>query len=193
MHWQKGNREVRKMNLDPIIAANNFEEAVFANFRTFQIAIPCCTAFERRRIFSSSILVPKRTYSTIGWLLFDRAIVALLTHISIQAIASPDLPFKPILHLGSGVPVDFEARSETQLPSEVSSRARLSCQMERSPAPVCTIFRHLRPRFVRVYPFRGMDEIVKTNQNMLAEEDLFLNQNFSQLQHSAFYREQFCL
>ena len=176
-----------------MICRTNFDEIAIASFSVFQVAIPSGKKHENQKFFSSEIPVPYRIYSPFGWMIFEKEIIAIIDHIQIQAIGSNKLPFKPILHFGCAVPVSFEARSERQLPDSVKSEAKFSCQFEYGQDPFCTVFRLIRPRFVRVYPFKGVSEIISTVGTMLADEQSFLNQNSKYLQNNDFYREQFSL
>lgn len=178
---------------ESIIAENCFDEVAIADFQHFQIAIPARKFYEKRRIFSHPLLIPKRVYSDLGWMLANDTIISLVTHIKIQTLVAPNIPLQPIYHLGANVPVSFESRSGEPLARIIKSQAAFSCYVNQSPAPFCSVFRQARPRFVNVYPFNGIDSTAGLVKQMLTDEKLFLRKHLNQLKFSPFYQKQFNL
>lgn len=176
-----------------ILIKNKFDEILFANVGTLQIAIPTLRKLDEQPIFSVKVAIPHRIYDSEGWLLQHGQIVAPLKNLRVEQVNNPTLPFPAIKRIGPAIPLHFEVNTMEPLPVEVAYLAAFSCQFQEDLRPYLTIFRHMSPQFCRVYPFTGVDELPSSAADIREQEKRFVKQNREQLQKVPFYRERFHL
>lgn len=102
---------------------------------------------------------------------------------------------KPIKRLAPGVPIAFEASSHHPLPLNILASASFSYQFEGEASSYASVFRKLRPRFVRIYPIQRFHKktILDKVKQFLVEETKFVTDNREQLKLNPFYHEKFHL
>lgn len=170
-----------------------FNEVVIADLGSFQIAVLTTTQLVQRPIFSARVPVPERTYQTQGWLIHNQHMIAHLDGLQIGPIFSDDGPFNPLRRLAPAVPLSFEVHSSHALPSQVTQQAAFACQIQTADFPYHTIFRHISPHFVRIYPFGQRTNLLKIVKQLLADEADFVSQNREQLKQVPFFQTRFGL
>ncbi|MBE7384742.1 MAG: hypothetical protein F6J95_025425 [Leptolyngbya sp. SIO1E4] len=170
-----------------------FNEIAIADLNRFQIAILTTTKAIKRHVLSAHIAIPKRLYQTQGWLIYNHKIIAHFDEFKVGSRSSRDSLFKPIRRLAPAIPISFEVRSSQTLPTRVLSQAALVCELPETDFPHHTVFRHILPRFVRIYPFEANSSVLEKVEQMLVAEDLFISQNYQQLKRVLFYQTSFGL
>jgi hypothetical protein len=170
-----------------------FNEIAIADFGTFQIAVLTYTQLVERRILSSSISVPERTYQTQGWVIYNQQLIAHLDNLKIESIFLKDTPFKPLRRLAPAVPLSFEIQGSHPLPSLITKQATFACELPETDFPYHTIFHNISPHFVRVYPFGARTNLMKQVREMLQDEIDFVAQNREQLKQVPFFQTRFDL
>ncbi len=165
-----------------------FDEVVIADFGPFQIAVLTNKELVKRRIFSSSMPVPKRTYQTQGWVIYNQQLIAHLTDLTIKPIFSEDSTFKPVYRIAPAVPLSFEIQGSQPLPSQITKQATFACELPEADFPYHTIFRNVSPHFVRIYCFGTRTYLLKQVREMLQDEMNFVAQNREQLKQVPFFQ-----
>ncbi|MEM1253880.1 MAG: hypothetical protein AAGI69_15730 [Cyanobacteria bacterium P01_H01_bin.21] len=182
------------VNLNSLESSKSlFNEVAIANFGPFQIAVLTATNVVERPIFSAHIPVPERTYQPQGWLIHNQQIVAHLDSLKINPIFSPDGPFRQLCRLAPAVPVSFEVNSSQILPAQVAKQATFVCEFPGAYFPCQTIFHHISPHFVRIYPFKQQTDLLRNTKQLLKDEVAFIMQNREQLKKLTFFQKRFRL
>ncbi|NET37063.1 MAG: hypothetical protein F6K19_34400 [Cyanothece sp. SIO1E1] len=176
-------------------AKANWVEVAAADLGDFQIVVPTANKVVSHPLASTHISIPKREYSREGWVIYHNQIISTLFALDVGEIVVEGCPFKPIKRLGPAVPIAFETRSRTPLPSQVIGTANFSCQVKNETLPYCSVFRQMLPRFVRLYPNQQLqrEQILSKVEQMLTEESQFVAKYREQLKQVPFYREKFNL
>ena len=172
-----------------------FDEVAIADFGPFQIAVLTNTTLVNKPIFSAQVTVPQRQYQSQGWLIYDGRVMTALEGLTLGSVFSEDSPFKPIQRMAPALPVSFEVQSSQPLPTQVSTQASFTCELQDTDFPFHNIFRQICPRFVRVYPF-GKTTALSTTlsaqvKQLLADEALFIKNNYARLKQIPFYKTHF--
>ncbi|MEM9567937.1 MAG: hypothetical protein AAF974_06475 [Cyanobacteria bacterium P01_E01_bin.34] len=170
-----------------------FSQVVVANLKYCQIAIPTTTQLVAKRIFSTPVDIPERIYAAEGWMIVDGQTAATIQSLQISPLGGDNSPFSVHPHLGPAVPITFEAVRLKALPASISSEATFVCKLPDEIRPFYSMFRQVKPRFVRVYPFGSARSLTDIVQSFLIEEKDFVLQNSSQLRNVPFYRDEFRL
>ncbi|MEM9266294.1 MAG: hypothetical protein AAGA46_12285 [Cyanobacteria bacterium P01_F01_bin.13] len=170
-----------------------FNEVVIADFGAIQIAVLTIAQPVKRRIFSTHVSVPERTYQTQGWLIYNQQIIAHLEDLKIGSIFPDDEPFSPLYRLSPAVPLSFQVYSSHTLPLQVTKQATFACELQGADFPYHTIFRNIAPHFVRIYPFGERTNLLKNVKQLLQDEADFINQNRDRLKQVAFFQKRFRL
>ena len=179
------------VNLDSSEPTSLFDEVAIANFGPFQIAVLTATKIVERPIFSAHVPVPERTYQSQGWLIYNQQIVAHLDSLKINPIFSPDGPFRTLCRLAPAIPVSFEVNSSQLLPAQIVKQATFVFEFPSAYFPYNTIFHHISPQFVRIYPFRQHTDLLRNTQQLLKDEFAFITQNREQLKKVSFFQKRF--
>lgn len=174
-----------------------FDEVAIADFGPFQIAVLTHTTLVNRRLFSAQMPVSQRHYQSQGWLIYDGQVIAALECLTLGSIFSEASPFTPIQRMAPALPISFEVQSSQPLPTQVSRQATFTCELQGTDFPFHSIFRQICPRFVRVYPFGKtltLSAALSTQvKQLLAEESLFIANNYFRLRQVPFYQKHFGL
>lgn len=168
-----------------------FNEVVIADFGPFQVAIPSKTTLTNRQIFSAQMRVPQRQYQSQGWFIYNGQPIAALDDLVIGSASTEDSPFSPIQRIAPAIPVSFEVKSARPLPGKLYAQATLTCEIPDADFPFFSIFRQVRPRFVKVYPFRKIANLSTQVTQLLTDEARFVETNRHQLKQVPFYKAQF--
>lgn len=181
------------LNNNQLLYNQQFDRVAIADLTHFQIAIPTTTKLVKKRIFSNLVFVLERVYSSQGWLIYEQQLIAYIEGLAIGAIFSEQQLFKPIKRLAPTIPISFNTKATSPLPSQVSSQAAFSCQFTDEVYPMQAIFQNVVPRFVRIYSAKTNDSILDRVRQMLETEALFISQNYHQLKKVPFYQKTFGL
>ena len=168
-------------------------EIAIADLNHFQIAVPTVSKIVESPILSTWIPVPKRFYQAQGWFICKRQIMACFSGLTISKVFSKNSPFQPIQRLAASVPISFEVKSNQRLPAEVLSQATFVCQLPNTDFSHHVIFHRQTPRFVRIYPFVSGSSLLESVDQMLADKDSFISQNYTRLKQIPFYQDSFGL
>ncbi|MGD1953196.1 MAG: hypothetical protein ACFB14_26655 [Leptolyngbyaceae cyanobacterium] len=182
------------VNLNSLESSKSlFNEVAIANFGPFQIAVLTAAKVVERPLFSAHIPVPERIYQPQGWLIHNHHIVAHLDSLKINPIFSPDGPFRSLCRLAPAVPISFEVNSSQTLPAQVVEQATFVCEFPSAYFPYQTIFHHISPHFVRIYPFKQQTDLLRNTKQLLKDEIAFITQNREQLKKLTFFQKRFKL
>ena len=170
-------------------------EVVAADLGHFQIIVPTATKAVSPSGRSLPLAVPKREYDREGWIVYRNQVVSRLFELEIGEIVPEGCPFKPIKRLGPAVPIAFETHSRKPLPKPIADLATFSCQAPDTATPYCSVFRHLAPTFVRIYPIHNShrQSLLDKAKQLLIEKAQFVAKNRDHLKQVPFYRENFNL
>ena len=139
---ENGNSHLRVM----------FNEIVIASFGHFQIAIPSGKKIVSQKIFSSWIPLPQRVYDNKGVLVWNRRSFFSLSELKISNLFQKPSPFPELKRLAKGIPVSFEVRSQTPLPSDIKNYAILSCSFLEETTIYHSVFQNISPQRVKILP-----------------------------------------
>lgn len=165
-------------------------EVAIANFGTWQVAIPTDSNLVERQIFSAVVPVPERSYLSRGWATDREQMIANLEGLAIRPAVTTNSPANLPLRLGPGVPLDFELQSHQPLPTKIARTATMACSFG---GIHYAVFRGIRPRFVRIYPFAGQDSVADAVRQLLEAERAFIVEHGDRLKEIPFYCESFDL
>ncbi len=144
------------MRYDDVRSKQVFNEVAIAKFKGFQIAIPSRTQTVPRKIFSTWVPLPKRTYHTKGGIIWDRQLSFSLSKLRIQSFFAKSSVFPELKRLAVGVPISFEIQSTEPLPRGICKQAMLTCRMSREENIYYSIFRDVTPKFVKIFPCQSI-------------------------------------
>lgn len=168
-------------------------EIAIADLKHFQIVVPTTAKLINRAVLSAQIPVPERYYQKQGWLIYNQQLTAHLEALTIDSIFPKDSPFKPIHRLSSGVPISFQVRSSCPLTPQIAAQAAFTTQLPETDHPYYAVFRQVKPRFVKIYPFRATMRLLQDVEQTLVAESRFVSQNQEQLSQVSFYKNAFDL
>lgn len=179
----------------PDLFKTHFDEIAIADFGPFQLAVPTTTTSLESSPQSQRLVPPKRNYSGEGWVICRDRIVGTLSNLEIGEAPTASGIFQPIQRFSPAIPVAFEVHSRQPLPVAISQLAQFACPWQDAKSQYFTIFRHVSPRFTRVYAVLNWPYFPVINQvrRFLAEESQFIATNRKNLQQVPFYRERFGL
>ncbi|MEO0948958.1 MAG: hypothetical protein AAFY11_12605 [Cyanobacteria bacterium J06641_5] len=166
------------------------QEVAIASFGAWQIAIPTDRIVVEKQVFSATIPIPERSYLSQGWVIDRKQPIATLEGLAIRSAVAVDSPFRMPLRLGPGVPLDFELQSHQPLPAKIATAARFACNCA---GKYYAVFRSMRPRFVRIYPFASENSIADAVRQLLAAEQALIADRGNLLKQVPFYCESFNL
>lgn len=175
------------------LSSSEFNEVVLADFCSLQIAVLTRTTLVHQRIFSAYVPVPQRRYQSQGWLIFNGQITSTLENLVIEPIGAKDSPFDIVQRIGPAIPLSFEVKSALPLPALLSAQAAFAFELPNADFSFHSIFRQMRPRFVRIYPFREIATLSMQAKQLLSEEALFVTNHCHRLRQVPFYRDCFGL
>lgn len=170
-----------------------FDEVAIADLKHFQIAVLTTSKAFNRHILSACVPVARRFYQTQGWLIHNYRMTACLSGLVINTAFSENSSFKPIRRLAPSVPISFEVKSHQPLPEQILSQATFVCKLPNTGYSHHAVFRRKVPRFVRVYPFELGNSLLEKVAQMLADENVFISQNYERLRQVPFYQDNFGL
>lgn len=173
------------------ILEDQFNEFSIANFGDFQIAIPSGEIQTSYKIFSNSVFLPKRYYSSSGVLIWDQYPAFSLSSLKIENLFPKNSPFPSVKHLSVGVPVSFDIQSYKPFPRKLKSLATLSCQIDNAETTYYLIFRKIFPKSVQIVLNEGLFKLSTQVNDCLRRDIQFLRQNWSRLKQVQFYRQAF--
>ena len=166
------------------------QEIAIANFGSWQIAVPTASVLVEKQIFSATVLIPERSYFSEGWAIYQEQNVAKLSGLEVRPSSPADSSFTAPLRLGPGIPLDFELQNHQPLPAKMTQAAKFACNYGET---YFSVFRSIRPRFVRIYPFTSRLSLPHAVRQLLAAERAFVAEHRDRLQQVPFYCESFDL
>lgn len=179
----------------PDLFKTHFDEIAIADFGPFQLAVPTTTTSLESTPQSQRLVPPKRHYSDEGWVIYRDRLVGTLSALTIGQAPTASELFQPIQRFSPAIPIGFEVHSHQPLPIAISQSAQFACPWQDVKFQYLTVFRHVSPRFTRVYVVLNWQSLPVINQvrQFLIEEAQFIAANRKNLQQVSFYRKRFGL
>lgn len=118
------------------------------------------------------ISIPRRMYRESGWM-FDPKAQRISGTIQGLRLTSPfpaDSPFKVPKRLGQHIPLSFELISPYPFPSAIAALARFQYQFQDNLTVHYGMFQHIKPTFVRIYPFHSTEQLPGQIAHCMHEE-----------------------
>ena len=135
-------------------------EVAIANFESFLIVIPTQKILLRRQVMPG---LPnfKRMYSDSGWFFGTDAdqVTGMVRNLQLTSLFPEQSPFKVSKRLSPGLPVSFELISYKILPRAIAGLALFQYQLQNEVVQFPSVFRQLKPNFVRIYPFQSVHDL----------------------------------
>ena len=173
-----------------------YNELVMASFGQFQIGVLSAQTNAIRQFCpaktSAKTAVAMREYDSIGWLFQHNYHLGWLQAVAVEPLENPG-PFKITPRLGVAIPLSFEVRSDHPLPPAITSLSCFSCKFPETISPYYAIFRKMRPRYVKVFPFSGTATMPQTLRQFIKAEATFVTENRQNLVQVPFYKSNFGL
>ena len=170
-----------------------FDEIAIADLAHCQIAVLTTTRTTNRGTSLGQRIAPRRLYQTQGWLSYRHQIIAHFDELKVGSIFTHNLPLKSIQRIAPAVPISFQVKSSQPLPTQVCAQSTFVCELPKTDFPYHAVFRQIRPRFVRIYPFEGIASLLEKVAKMLQDRDYFIAENYQQLKRVPFYQDSFKL
>ncbi|MDJ0706622.1 MAG: hypothetical protein QNJ46_25405 [Leptolyngbyaceae cyanobacterium MO_188.B28] len=175
-----------------ILIERTLDELVLASFGQFQIGVLSTQTKAVNQFCLGKALIARRQYESIGWLFHKDCHLGWIQALEIQPLENPG-PFKIAPRLGAAIPTSFEVRSERPLPEAISDLSCFSCLVPEEISPYCTVFRKMRPRYVKAFAFTAPTAMAKTLRQFMQAEEAFVAENRQRLVQVPFYKSSFGL
>ncbi len=150
-----------------------YREVAIADFGNIVLAIPTDKLIQPNSHNPFDRIYPQRVYSNNGWFFYREKWLGLLHNLSFTAEPVPVTERNPLRFPSSlehGFSVSFEVNSWRTLPGQIAEQATLTYQFEDEKNSYYSLFRDLKPQFVRIYPFKSLQQFSKQIRWLLEEE-----------------------
>ncbi|OKH19191.1 hypothetical protein [[Limnothrix rosea] IAM M-220] len=150
-----------------------YREVAIADFGNIVLAIPTDKLIQPHAANPFDRIYPQRVYSHNGWFFYREKWLGLLHNLSFTAksvSAAEHNPLRFPARLEYGFTVSFEVNSWRTLPEAIAEQAILTYRFEDEKNSYYSLFRDLKPQFVRIYPFKSLQQFSKQIRWLLEEE-----------------------
>ncbi|AFY39179.1 hypothetical protein Lepto7376_2927 [[Leptolyngbya] sp. PCC 7376] len=152
-----------------------YREVAIADFGDIILSIPTDKSIQPQSSNPFERLYPQRIYSRKGWFFYREKWLGLLHDLNFTVTEKEENPalFCGIPQLTPDNTVSFEVNSWRTLPEAIAMQATLTYQFEDEQNSYYSLFRNLKPQFVRVYPFKSVHAFSKQIRWLLEEKRQF--------------------
>ena len=151
-----------------------YREVAIADFGEIVLSIPTDKQIKPRSRNPLERLYPQRIYSRKGWFFYRDKWLGLLHDLDLtmatETEASNGLRLDQNPQLGLTSTVSFEVNSWRTLPEAIAEQATLTYQFDDEQQSHYSLFRNLKPQFIRIYPFKSVQGFSKQIRWLLEEK-----------------------